>query len=215
MFGDHVYLKMEVPAELQSLLPRGWHDITEGAAAFPGMELINIEGILEMGNIAPQDISNQIPAWSIVTYQFPANAWRPAVKMVWYDGGKTAPAELCEGETIEKSGSLIVGDKGKLWGGGKLLKGAEPKDVKFPESPGHFEEWVRAIRGGEPAMSNFPDYAGPLTEVVLLGNLAVWAADRGKGPKIEWDAVNLKAKNAQGLEKLIKPTYRKGYSLEG
>ena len=57
-------------------------------------------------------------------------------------------------------------------------------------------------------MSNFPDYAGPLTETVLLGNLAVWS-----GEKVEWDAANMKSKNVEGLEPIIKPNYRKGYTL--
>ena len=83
----------------------------------------------------------------------------------------------------------MIGDKGKLWGYSDLYDGAEPVDVKFTRSPGHFTEWVRAIRGGEPAVSNFPDYAGPLAEVVVAGNLAVWVADKpGLGPKVEWDA---------------------------
>ena len=61
-------------------------------------------------------------------------------------------------------------------------------------------------------MSNFPDYAAPLTETVLLGNLAVWA----DGQKVAWDAKNLKAKTATevpGLEKIIKPEPRAGYTL--
>ena len=63
-------------------------------------------------------------------------------------------------------------------------------------------------------MSNFPDYAGPLTETILLGNLAVCAADKpGKGPKVEWDAVNLKTPDAE-LMKLVKPVYRKGWTLD-
>jgi hypothetical protein len=69
-------------------------------------------------------------------------------------------------------------------------------------------EFVRAIKGGPPAMSNFPDYAGPLTETVLLGNLAIWA-----GRKIEWDAQGLRATNAPEVEPLIRPAYRKGYTL--
>ena len=72
---------------------------------------------------------------------------------------------------------------------------------------------MAAIKGGDPTVSNFPDYAGPLTEMVLLGNLAVWTADSGSGPKIEWDAKNLAAKNVPNLEKLIKPEYRQGYSI--
>ena len=58
-------------------------------------------------------------------------------------------------------------------------------------------------------MSNFPDYAGPLTEVMLLGNLAVWS-----GAKVQWDAANLKVTNINGLESMIKPTYRAGYTLD-
>jgi hypothetical protein len=136
------------------------------------------------------------------------------VKLVWYDGGEKPSQELC-GEKVPRSeGKLVIGEKGKLWGYGELYEGAEPVDVEFPRSPGHFEEWVRAIQGGPPAMSNFPDYAGPLTEVVLLGNLAVWLAAQGQSEKIEWDAENMKVKNGTGVETLIKPEYREGYTLD-
>ena len=63
-------------------------------------------------------------------------------------------------------------------------------------------------------MSNFPDYSGPLTEMVLVGNLAVWAAASGQGEKVLWDAKNMKCTNVSGLESLIKPTYRAGYTLD-
>ena len=61
-------------------------------------------------------------------------------------------------------------------------------------------------------MANFKDYASPLTETVLLGNLAVWA----DGHKLEWDAENMKVTNVSdlGLEEMIKPVYRKGYDLD-
>ncbi len=62
-------------------------------------------------------------------------------------------------------------------------------------------------------MSNFTDYAGPLTETILLGNLAVYAAASGHGEKVEWDARNLKVKNLPDLEKIVQPPYREGYSL--
>jgi hypothetical protein len=172
---------------------------------------------------------DSFPAWSVVTYQFGATASRPALKMVWYDGGQKPPAELLEGIDLKKpddkpggkkkpatgddglpnAGKLVIGEKGRLWGYNKLLDGAQPRDVEFPKSPGHFEEWVRAIQGGEPPLSNFPDYAVPLTELVLLGNLAAWCGD-----KIEWDAEQMRVKNVPGLEALIKPTYRPGYTLD-
>ena len=91
---------------------------------------------------------------------------------------------------------------------------ADPVDVEFDRSPGHFEEWVEAIKGGKPAVSNFPDYAGPLSETVLLGNLAVWAAADGKSEKLAWDARKMKVTNAEGYDDLIKREYRKGYTLD-
>ena len=62
-------------------------------------------------------------------------------------------------------------------------------------------------------MSNFPDYAGPLTEVVLLGNLAVWAADKGEGRKSSGTPRNLKTLNAPEVEPIVRPAYRNGYTL--
>jgi hypothetical protein len=155
---------------------------------------------------------DSFPSWSIISYEFPANPWRPGLKMVWYDGGKLPPADLFDGDK-PRGTSLIIGEKGKM-SGGRLTGGLSEPEVNFPESPGHFEEWVRAIRGGEPAMSNFPYYAGPLAETVLLGNLAVWVAASGKGEKVEWDAVNMRCTNIPGLEPLIKPTYRPFYTLD-
>ena len=168
------------------------------------------------------------PAWSIVTYEFAANQHRPGAENGLVRRRQEAPAEMLEGIDTQRSdaqkkrkraaaqtdglpgeGKLIVGEKGRLWGYSRLLDGAEPIDVEYPKSPGHFEEWVGAIRGGEPAMSNFPDYAVPLAELVLLGNLAVWCGER-----IEWDAEKMQVKNVAGLEPLIKPTYRSGYTLD-
>ena len=135
--------------------------------------------------------------------------------MYWYDGGSMPSKDLLPGQEYSDSGSLIIGSKGKLYtpgdygGGGKIIDGVDVGTVNFPHSPGHWEEFVRAIRGGEPAMSNFPTYAGPLAETILLGNLAVW----GEGKTIQWDAKNLKALNAPEVASIIRPTYRAGYAL--
>jgi predicted dehydrogenase len=155
------------------------------------------------------------PSWSEITYEFPATDKRGPVKLFWYDGGKLPPKELLGSEEASKSGALVVGDKGKLYSPGdyggdyKLLGEIEEPKVDYPKSPGHFEEWVRAIKGGEPAMSNFPDYAAPLTETVLLGNLAVWA----DGKKVIWDAEKLEAPNAPEVAHIINKPYRKGFEV--
>ena len=169
------------------------------------------------GGLGGSGIRDMFPKWSIITFQFPACGKRAAVKVVWYDGGKLPPAGLFgKGTKPDKSGSLLVGDKGSLYSPGdngtsyKLLGDiAEPKGLEFVESPGHFAEFVDAIHGGPDAVSNFPDYAGPLTETILLGNLAVLSLQ-----KIEWDAKTMKAKGStQAVEDLIRPTIRKGWTL--
>ena len=114
---------------------------------------------------------------------------------------------------------MLVGEKGKIYAPGDYcdhfdcIGNVNMPELDFVQSPGHFTEWVRAIKGGKQAMSNFPDYAGPLTETILLGNLAVWVAASGKGEKVEWDPKELKVKNISGLEEIVQPVYRKGYSL--
>jgi len=192
------------------------------------------------------------PSWSIIEVQFPERNGRPALTFMWYDGGKRPESEsfkLAEASALAKagegkgkslrntlrSGALIVGDKGWLLapgdyaGSGTYMHLDVLPEVKFERSVGHFEEWVNAIKGGEQAMSNFPNYAGPLAETVLLGNLAVWAAagdqDASKreeqaktgvvGKKIEWDSKTFTATNAPEVAHIIKPVFHNGYVLEG
>src|SRR5690606_31253280 len=125
--------------------------------------------------------------------------------MYWYDGGKLPSPELTKnlplGDSgkLSSSGSLLIGDEGTIYSpndyGAKFMHLPEEKykdwkgpEESIPRSPGHFKEFVDGINGGPEPMSNFPNYAGPLTETILLGNLAVWTAKEGKGKKIEWDA---------------------------
>jgi predicted dehydrogenase len=199
---------------------RGWWDFGTGSLgdmachnmnmAFMGLDLrdpISVQAETAGHN------KDSYPSWSIITYEFAATEKRPAVKMVWYDGGKLPPAELMDGESPNPGGgTLVIGEKGKMLGN-KLMGELSAPEVEFPKSPGHFEEWVRAIKGGEPAMSNFPNYASPLTETALLGNLAVWVAASGHGEKVRWDAANMRATNVPGLESLVRPMYPVDYTL--
>jgi hypothetical protein len=84
-----------------------------------------------------------------------------------------ADAKGSRAGTFANSGCIVVGEKGSLYAPGdyaenkiSLSPGLEEIEADFVESPGHWPEWVRAIRGGEEAMSNFPHYAVPLTETV-------------------------------------------------
>ncbi|MDX1943981.1 MAG: Gfo/Idh/MocA family oxidoreductase [Pirellulaceae bacterium] len=191
------------------------------------------------------------PSWSIITMEFPERNGRAPLTFKWYDGKKVpTSAEFLEAQGVAMSrqkddagrkklrdkmvsGCFVLGDKGWLLspgdyaGDGLYMPDAELPKVEYPRSPGHFKEWVNAIKGGEPAMSNFPNYATPLTETVLLGNLAVWVAageqasaggsgEKAKevvGKKIEWDAKNLTATNAPEVAQIVKPELHNGYVL--
>ena len=209
---------------------RGWWDFGTGALGDMACHTANLPYLaLKLG--APSTVEAQCeplnpetyPGWAKITYEFPARETLPPVKVHWYEGRKDGelvqpPLELLQGEKMVNSGSLCVGTKGTLYSpddyGGKSiwLPKEEFKEMKkpaptLPRSPGHHKEWIDAVRGGPKPMSNF-DHAGPFTEFVLLGNLAMRL-----GKKFEWDSENLKAKNCPEADQWIKREYRKGWSL--
>jgi predicted dehydrogenase len=156
------------------------------------------------------------PPWLISRWTFPARGELPGVKLTWHHGDKY-PSQVSEGKLGDWKGPgvLFVGEKGNLvsnYGAHKLLPAEDFKELKRPEptiakSLGHHQEWVEAIRGGKPALCNF-DYAGPLAETVLLGNVAYKV-----GKKLEWDAAALKAKNCPEADRFLRKEYRKGWVL--
>ncbi len=114
-------------------------------------------------------------------------------------------------------GSLFIGDKGMITTGTygeqtRLIPVEKMKDYKFPpelltRSPGHYRDWIRACKGGDPACSNF-NVAAPFVEWMLLGVIAL----RVEG-KLEWDAAKMRFSNNTEANKYLKPTFRKGWSL--
>lgn len=167
------------------------------------------------------------PGNSKITFDFAATDARPALKLFWYDGGNKIEPEMLEGKNRSNSGCLVVGDKGKIYtpddyGAKYEFLGGEDKEVDFQASPGHFREFANAIKNNDPdaTWSNFHKYAGKLTEVILLGNIAVWAAGEATedgqsltSPRLEWDQANLKVVGTNDYDAMIKPVYRTGYEL--
>jgi len=162
------------------------------------------------------------PQASIVTYKFPAREGFPPLTLTWYDGGlmPPRPEELPLGAKMGDTygGALYIGDKGKILTGShganglriipeEKMKAYQQPPKTIPRSVGHYREWITACKGGPPALSNF-DYAGPLTEIVLLGNAAIWT-----GQKLTWDSANMKFPNFPEADELVHRTYRSGWSL--
>jgi hypothetical protein len=113
-------------------------------------------------------------------------------------------------------GSLFVGSKGMITTGTygeqtRLLPIEKMKGYKYPpqfiqRSPGHYRDWIRACKGGEPSCSNF-DVAGPFVEWMVLGVTAL----RVDG-KLEWDGAKGRFTNNNEANKYLKPNYRKGWA---
>lgn len=207
---------------------RGWWDYGCGALGDIGCHALDCAfDVLKLGSptsvvaeCGPQS-KWSAPKWSIVTYQFPATAERGPIKLVWYDGDRKPerPPALEEGRELPGGigGQLWFGSEGTIMVSDVYAKSARiipqsqmvdfaknrmPAKTEEP-SIGHKNEWIEACKGGAPAGAHF-DYAGPLTEMVLLGNLAVRS-----GKHIEWDAKNLRCTNVPEVNALVRKTYRK------
>jgi hypothetical protein len=203
---------------------RGWIDFGTGALgdigchAFPMPFLaLNLGYPSWVQAVSSGHNGETYPRWSIVQYEFPARGNLPSVRLTWYDGGQKPSAELLKdwlkGETIPDNGHLIVGDKGVMFNGRLLpadrFKDYQPPAPSLPRAPqdNHRLEWVQACKTGTPTMSNF-EFAGLVTEVVLLGNVALLT-----GEKIEFDPKALRAKGCPEADRYLRRTYRKGWSL--
>lgn len=162
------------------------------------------------------------PRASIIRYRFPERGKSPALKVTWYDGGlmPERPDELEPGRRMgdQFGGLLFIGDRGKIIcnahgaGGLRLIPESRMQEYQRPEktlprSIGHHKEWIEACKGGPRAGSNF-DYAGPLTETVLLGNVAIRAQQR-----LEWDPAAMKITNVPEANAWLSREYRKGWEL--
>jgi len=153
------------------------------------------------------------PSGLVVRYDFPATDTRAAIKLTWYDGNMSP--KMVAGERVKGSGVMFVGSEGKMfadYGSYRLFPTEKFADFKPPtqtiaKSIGHHAEWIKACKEGSPTTCNF-DYAGPLTETVLLGNVAYRT-----GEAIDWDAKNLKVTNTTAAEQYIGKEYRSGWEV--
>ncbi len=209
---------------------RGWWDFGTGALGDMACHImdtaywaLDLRDPTSVEATSEGNTDESAPAWSIIKYAFPARGergqpgYRGPINLTWYDGKKKPSAELTGGKVSdEDNGVLIIGDKGAMIAPytepPRLLNPEQHADFKPPEktiprSPGHWHEFVNACKGGPPGSTNF-DYSGPLTETVLLGNLAVRS-----GKRIEWDAKNLRCTNVSEANQFVSRVYRKGWSL--
>ena len=192
---------------------RGRWDFGTGAVGDMGAHIMDQPfWALELG--APSTIhasstpynNEAFPLATMINFEFAARGDRPPVELSWYDGGlmPPRPEELEDGKQMGTGGGGMIfhGSEGKLmadvYGNNpRFIPESHLQDVGEPKmtmerSPGIHEEWVEAAKGSGDTSSNF-SYAAALTEMMLLGNLAVRFSDMNT--RLEWDAENMQVKN--------------------
>jgi len=205
---------------------RGFWDFGTGALGDMGCHLFNILALafelrdpVSIEAESAGQTAESAPLWSVVRYRFPARGRQPALDLVWYDGGRRPDSRLAGGRITESNGVILVGDRDTLVtsyeGGGRFVSGAKVSDFKsVPEvfakhddwEQGHYNEWIAACKGGPKAPSNF-DIAGPVTEAVLLGNVAIRS-----GRRLSWDAKRMRTGDA-AADALLSKTYPAGWRV--
>ena len=209
---------------------RGWWDFGTGALGDMGCHIMDMPfwalDLKYPSSVEAESVGNTEesgPKEATVTYRFPAGPYSTDLKYVWYDGKRLPDEEVLQGaelppDRIAKQFDLVmIGEKGKFFfkrsntkwitSPASQLEDFTPPEATLPRVADEDVEWIDACKGGSPALSNFAN-AGPFTEIILLGNLAVRL-----GKKIEWDGPNMKATNAPEADPLIHREYRKGWEL--
>jgi len=207
---------------------RGWWDFGSGvlgdiachnlSAVFKALQLgwpTSVEASSTNWNQPPEVRNETAPRASIVTYTFAATEHHPDLVLRWYDGGMMPPTPAGVGagrDFFANDGTMVVGDEGILMNH-RLLPEARSREIGKPprileRSPGHYQEWVNACKGGPAAGSNFVDHAGPLAAVVQMGKIAIRTEE-----KLLWDPAQLRFSNSEEGNRLLNPPRREGWPL--
>ena len=207
---------------------RGWLDFGVGALGDMGCHIIDpVVWSCELGaptkvwSDGPSPNGETFPNWGIINYEFAGTKHTDgeSFQMTWYDGGKKPAEELArlpDREKLPDNGSLFIGEKGVLLcphgGSPRLLPTNQYADFKIDEVAGsdHYMQWTNACKGEGEATSHF-DYAGPLTETVLLGTIAI----RFPGQSIEWNSEKLEVTNLADANAFVRKAYRDGWQVKG
>lgn len=200
---------------------RGWWDFGCGAIGDMAIHLMDpsfwalkLGGPVKVTSKGPAPNPYSGPTWMETLFEFGERDGLPPCKVYWYEG--TAKPRPEAADLLPMNGSLFIGDAGKIaiahGGDPVLLPEAKFKDFKAPEpflprSPGHHQQWIEACKTGSRTGSNF-QYAGPFTEIVLLGNVAYRV-----GQTITYDPSAMKITDVAAANQLLGKEYRKGWEV--
>ncbi len=158
------------------------------------------------------------PDTGMFRFEFGPRGSLPPVTVTWYQGGlyPWRPAELEQGRRLPDQGGLYIGQTGTIMAthmaGPRLIPESKMKEFRrppqtLPRGRDHYAEFILACRGKAKTLASF-DYSGPMTETVLLGNVATRA-----GTKIDWDSAAFKVTNLPSANAFLQRQYRDGWTL--
>ena len=205
---------------------RGWWDFGTGAPGDMGCHILDpVVNALQLGPprtvkaLGPKPHAESGPTWSIIQWEFPGTAQTTdTVQVNWYEAGIQPSRELFlapDDWPGSENGVLFIGEKGNLFVGFPEMPELFPKgsftDYTWPDlqDHNHYQEWTNAIATGGKTSCPF-SYSGPLTETVLLGNVAYRS-----GETIHWDGEYLHITGAPEAERYLRRQYREGWTLNG
>jgi predicted dehydrogenase len=207
---------------------RGWQAFGTGAQGDMACHLIDpATWFLELGDPTrirsdgPRPNDESYPLWSTVHYEFPATAHttRGPLLLTWYDGGRLPPRSLLDdleaGEVV-KNACLFVGEEGALlaspYDPPRLLPGKRFASIALPAAPpeNHWHQWVDACRGQGTTTAPF-SYAAHLTEIALLGNVALHFPHE----TLEWNARAMSFADRPDADVYLRSPQRKGWEIQG
>lgn len=210
---------------------RGWWDF--GTGALGDMACHMMDGLfwaLDPGHpvviepLAMTEVTAEAyPRASIVKWEFPTRGRRRSFAAYWYDGGlrPRLPNDLEPGRRLPATGNLFIGSKASMLVSGdygdspRIIPESKMQEIGKPpqlleRSPGHVLEWVMACVGEKPPdypKSNF-GYAAPMSETILLGNIALRV-----GRRLEWDGPAMTFKNCPEANEYLTKEYRQGWRV--
>ncbi|HVC95729.1 MAG TPA: Gfo/Idh/MocA family oxidoreductase [Pirellulales bacterium] len=200
---------------------RGWWDFGCGAIGDMAIHLMDpafwalkLGGPVKVTSQGPPPLGDSGPTWMISRFEFGERDGLPGCDVFWYEGTAMPRADVAA--MLPMNGSLFIGDEGKI----AIRHDKEPvllpeekfrdfkgPDAFLPRSPGHHQQWIEACKTGSPTGSNFR-YAGPFTEIVLLGNVAYRA-----GKTVTYDPKTVQIIDVPEANQLLSKEYRKGWEV--
>ncbi len=179
--------------------------------------------VAEIKNYDPKTQGDAFPKGDIITFEFPAKGDRGPITLVWHSGTEKIPRakELEPERKGVDTGAYVYGDQGVIMYGShganpvRIIPETAMKEYQSPDQSiprvkgGHHQDWLRAIREGGKAGSDFAAYGGPLTEIAMLGVIAL----KLPGTRLQWDGINARFTNSDEANQHLNPPYRAGWTL--